>query len=753
MSDLIDAETVQTHRRICPFCEQNCATLVKVDHSTGQVLQVRGDKDDPLSQGFVCPKSVAVKDLHHDPDRLRGPMVKRNGKFEPIGWDEAYDLAAEKLREVQGRHGSDAVGFYAGTSIGHVQGIALYTPTLLTALQTTQIFSSSSVDCHPHFLVAAAMFGALSSLPVPDIDNCDYLVVIGANPYQSNGSFLTAPNVPGRLRAIQERGGKVVVIDPRRTETAKAADWHLPIEPSADAALLLAIVRTLFEEGQIKLRHIELYARNVERLKHLAKPFTPERVALATGIDATDIRRLAREISEADRACVYGRLGSSMQSFGSVTNWLINAINALTGNLDRVGGAMFANAVFDPVILSQRYADGSIPYGRYQSRVSQFPELAGQFPAGLMIEEMETPGEGQIKALISMGANPVISNANGGGRLSKALEELEFMLSFDIYINETTRHADLILPSPSQLSHSDFMLFYAMFAVHGYTKYAAPIFDLQPNERHDSEAICEIVARLSGITRQQADENTLRMVFDQLRAEGQPVLSKMSFEQLLQHLGSEEGEDRIFDMLLRAGQYGDNFGERPEGLTLAKLKEHGEAMDFGPLQPRIADMIHLPDGKIDFAPELLVADLARLEEWLDEDRSNQLRLVGRRQVRSCNTWMHNFPSLAKGPELCVLLINPHDANERGITDGMKVTLRSSQGQVRVPVRLSDEMRRGVISLPHGWGHDDPEVPGQPYAKSRPGANYNLLADEKLIDVPSGNINLNYIPVDIVVETA
>ena len=752
MPDLIDAEAVKTHRRICPFCEQNCATLVKVDHSTGQVLQVRGDKDDPLSKGFVCPKSVAVKDLHHDPDRLRGPMVKRNGKFEPIGWDEAYDLAAEKLREVKGKYGSDAVGFYAGTSIGHVQGIALYTPTLLTALQTTQIFSSSSVDCHPHFLVSTVMFGALSSLPVPDIDNCDYLVIIGANPYQSNGSFLTAPNVPRRLRAIQERSGKVVVIDPRRTETAKAADWYLAIEPSADAALLLAIINILFEEERVTLRHIENYARNIETLKQLAETFTPERVSSATGIAAVDIRRLAREISEANRACVYGRLGSSMQSFGSITNWLINAINALTGNLDRVGGAMFANAVFDPVILSQRYADGSVPYGRYYSRVSKFPELSGQFPAGLMIEEMETPGEGQIKALITMGANPVISSANGGGRLGKALEDLEFMISFDIYINETTCHADLILPSPSQLSHSDFMLFYAMFTVRGYTKYAAPIFDLQPNERHDSEVICEIVARLSGITRQQADENTLRMVFDQLRAEGQPVLGKMSFEQLLQHLGSEEGEERIFDMLLRSGQYGDHFGNRPEGLTLAKLKEHGQAMDFGPLRPRIADMLHLPDGKIDFAPELLVADVARLEEWLGEDRSNQLRLIGRRQVRSCNTWMHNFPSLAKGPELCVLLINPDDARERGISDGSKVTLKSNQGRVSVPARLSDEMRRGVVSLPHGWGHDDPKVPGQANAKARPGANSNLLADEKLIDVPSGNLNLNYIPVDVAIES-
>jgi len=748
MTKPTNSETVKTHRRICPFCEQNCATLVTVDHALGQVLDVRGDKEDPLSKGFVCPKAVAIKDLHHDPDRLRGPVVRRNGRFEPIGWDEAFDLAADRLQAIQRRHGRNAVGCYAGTSIGHVQSIALYSATLLMTLGSTQIFSSASVDCHPHFLVATAMFGALSSLPVPDIDRCDYLVVIGANPYQSNGSFLTAPNIPARMRALQARGGKIVVIDPRRTETAAAADWHLPIEPSGDAALLLAIVHVLFDEGRVNLRHIEPYARNIEHLQRLARPFTPDHVSAATGIDADDIRRLARALSDADRGCVYGRLGSSMQSFGSLTNWLINAVNALTGNLDRIGGAMFANPVFDPVILAQRHADGSIPFARYHSRVGGLPELAGQFPAGAMIDEIETPGDGQIKALITLGANPVLSSANGGGKLTRALEKLEFMLSFDIYINETTRHADLILPSPSQLSHADFMLFYAMFAVRGYTKFAAPVFDLQPDERLDNEVICEIVSRISGISRQQADENTLRMVFDQLRAQGQPVLSAMSFDQLLQQVGREEGVERIFDMLLRAGQYGDHFGERPEGLTLAKLKAHGAAMDFGPLKPRIAEMIHLPDGKIDFAPDMLVADLARLEAWLKEDRSDQLLLVGRRQVRSCNTWMHNFPSLAKGPNLCVLLINPEDARQHGIADGAQVVVRSAQGRINVPAKVTDEMRRGVVSLPHGWGHDDPEVPGQPYAKARAGMNYNLLADERRVDEPSGNLNLNYIPVEI-----
>lgn len=739
---------VKIHRRICPFCEQNCATLVKVDHSAGKVLDVRGDKDDPLSRGYICPKAYAVKDLHHDPDVLTGPVVKRNGKFVPVSWDEALDFAADRIRAIQAKYGKNGLGFFFGTTIAHVPGLALYTGPLLNVLQTQQIYSTSSIDCHPHFLAAASMFGGLASLPVPDIDRSDYFVLIGANPAQSNGSFMTAPNVVGRLREIRKRGGKVVVIDPRKTETAKLADWHLSIEPGGDAALLLAVTRTLFEEGLVDLRHLEGQARNLDELRAHAEPFTPERVSAATGIAASDIRKLARELAAAQSACLYGRIGSCMQQFGSVTNWLINAVNALTGNLDREGGAMFPGGTFQPVIMSETYSDGTIPYDRYRSRVSGFPELAGQFPAALMAEEMTVPGEGQIKALVTMGANPVLSSPNGGGRLTKALEELEFVMSFDVFINETTRHADVILPSPPHLSHSDFMIFFTFLTVRDYIKYAPAIFEKEPGQRHDSEIFCGLIARLTGTTPVEADEAALRMLYDQLRAQGNAVLNGISFEQLIQHVGNEPGEERMFDMLLRSGPYGDHFGDRPDGLTLEKLKRHGQGMDFGPMRPRIEEVLHFPDKSIDFAPPAIAQDVERVAQWLGQDRNTSLHLVGRRQVRSCNTWMHNFPSLAKGPELCVLLMHPDDAQERNIADGARVTIRSRTGKVDVPVKISDEMRRGVVSLPHGWGHDDEEVPGMSRAKARPGVNYNFLADETLLDRPSGIVNLNHIPVEV-----
>lgn len=741
------AADIRVHGRICPFCEQNCATEVTFDHTSGKVLSIRGDREDPLSQGFVCPKAVAVKDLHHAPDVLTGPMIRRNGKLEPASWDEALDHAAARLKEIQAAHGRDAVGLFFGTSIAHIPGFAFFTGPLLAALQTRQVYSTSSIDCHPHFLAAMAMFGGFTSFPVPDIDRTDYFVLIGANPLQSNGSFMTAPGVPRRLKAIQARGGKVVVIDPRRTETARAADWYLSIAPGGDAALLLAVVRTLFEEGLVDPGPLAARLDGLETLREMAREFPPERVGPAIGIAPADIVTLAREIAAAPRACLYGRIGSAMQRFGSLTNWLINAINILTGNLDRVGGAMFPQGVFEGVIMSDRYRDGQLPYGRWHSRVSQWPEMAGQFPAALMAEEMETPGEGQIRALVTMGANPALSSPNGGGRLSRAMEKLDFMLSFDIFVNETTRHADVILPSPPHLSHADFMVFFTFLTVRDYIKYAPPVFEAPPGALHDSEIICRLIGRLTGQSAAEADEDALRMLVEQLRGQGNPVVAPLTFEQIVQHLGSEPGEERMLDLLLRSGAYGDHFGERPDGLTLERLKAMPHGVDFGAMQPRIAEVLHLPGGRIDLVPQLITSDLPRLREWLDAGEGAGLVLMGRRQVRSCNTWLHNFPSLAKGPELCVLLMHPDDAADRGIADGERVRVRSRTGMVEVPVHLSDEMRRGNVSLPHGWGHTE-DVPGQVHAKARPGVNSNHLADHDLLDAPSGNVNLNAIPVEV-----
>ncbi|WP_324740517.1 molybdopterin-dependent oxidoreductase [Tsuneonella sp. CC-YZS046] len=743
----LSADT-EVHYRICPFCEQNCATEVTIDRASESVVTIRGDKADPLSKGYICPKAYALKDLHHDPEMLTGPLMKRNGRFEEVSWAEALDFTAARLAELQRKYGPNSIASYFGTGLTHVPGLALYAPLLLTTLGSNQVYSASSVDSHAHFMTTATMFGGLASMPIPDIDNSDYFVLIGANPLQSNGSFLTAPGVPRRLRDIQARQGKVVAIDPRRSETAQMADWHLSIRPGSDAVLLLAVAHVLFGEGLVDLRHIADHAKNLDELRAIAMRFTPETASAACDIPAEDIRRLARELAAAPRACIYGRIGSSMQQFGSITNWLIVAVNALTGNLDRPGGSMFPRGVFEAILFSERYRDGSIPYGRWHTRVSGLPELGTQLPCAAMMEEMDTPGEGQVQGLITLCGNPALSTPNGGGRLTRALEQLDFILSFDIFINETTRHADVILPSPKCLAHSDFMVVYPFFTVRDYIRWSAPVFEAPPGALHDCDIMCELVARLKGITAKEADELALRMLHGQLREQGNPVAGHISFEDALEALTEQGGQDRMFELLVRSGTYGDHFGERPDGLTLEKLKAMPHGVDFGPMQPRIAEVIHFPDGKIDFAPEAITRDLPRLEQWLAEGRPRGLHLLGRRHMRSFNTWMHNFPSLSKGPNPCTLLMNPRDAELRQIVDGQYVRIRSRTGAIDAPVELSDEIREGVVSLPHGWGHDDHEVPGQERAKARAGVNYNLLADESLLDVPSCNTNLNHIPVEV-----
>lgn len=748
MSQVVQSSQTEVHYRICPFCEQNCATEVTVDRATESVVTIRGDKADPLSRGYICPKAYALKDLHHDPEMLTGPVMKRNGRFEAVSWDEALDFTARRLAELRRDYGPNSIASYFGTGLTHVPGLALYAPLLLTTLGSNQVYSASSVDSHAHFMTTATMFGGLASMPIPDIDNSDYFVLIGANPLQSNGSFMTAPGVGRRLRDIQARGGKVVVIDPRRTETAKMADRHLSIRPGSDAVLLLAVVHVLFAEGLTNLRHIAACAKNVEELRVISMRFPPEVASPACGIAVDEIYRLARELAAAPRACVYGRIGSSMQQFGSLTNWLIVAVNALTGNLDRPGGSMFPRGVFEAILFSERYRDGAIPYGRWHTRVSGLPELGGQMPCAAMMEEMDTPGDGQVKALITLCGNPVLSTPNGSGRLTRALEGLEFIVSFDIFINETTRHADVILPSPKCLAHSDFMVVYPFFTVRDYIRWSAPVFDAPAGSLHDSEIMCELVARLNNISATEADEQALRMLHQQLCEQGNPVTRRISFEDARAHLVEPGGQDRMFEFLIRSGPYGDHFGENPDGLTIEKLKAMPHGVDFGPMEPRIAEVIHHPDGKIDFAPAQIVCDLLRLEEWLAGECSPGLHLLGRRHMRSFNTWMHNFPSLAKGPELCTLQMHPRDAWIRQIADGQKVRVRSRMGVVDVPVELTEEIREGIVSLPHGWGHDDMNVPGQKRAKARAGVNYNLLADETLLDVPSCNTNLNHIPVEV-----
>jgi anaerobic selenocysteine-containing dehydrogenase len=740
---------VRTHLRLCPFCEQNCGTVVKFDHKAKRIISIRGDKDDPFSKGYICAKAYAQKELSDDPDRLRTPMIKRNGVFEPATWPEALDFTADKIKGIQAKYGKSAIAFYFGNAISHIPGPTLYAASLLTALETTQIYSSASIDHFPQMLAAMEMFGGYAAFPIPDIDRTDYFVLVGTNPSQSNGSLMTAPGVQPRLDAIQARGGKVVFIDPRKSESASTADWHLPVRPGGDAALMFGVLHTLFAEGLTKLGKLQGQVKGLAELEQMAREFPPERVAASCGITAADIRKLAREFAAAKTACLYGRVGSTSQEFGSLANWLMWSINVVTGNLDREGGMMFPRGAFEAVLLSDRYQGDVAPYNRWQSRVRGAPEIAYQLPAAVMAEEMEVPGEGQVKAFITMCANPAVSAQNGGGRLSKAMEQLEFMLSFDIYINESSRHADVILPSPDHMEHSDFMVYFITYCVRDYVRYCPPVTDLAAGALQDSDIINGLVARILGITPDQAEERALNLLYEQLKAQGNPVCNSIDYAEIRKSLGDAPGQDRMLDLLLRSSRdYGDHFGARPDGLTLQRLKAQPHGVDLGPMQSRLAEAIYLPHKKVELMPQIITADIPNLRQWIDAGTTDGLTLIsGRRHVRSCNSWMHNLHVLVKGKDRCTLVMHPQDAQKRGITDKAMVEVRTLTGAVKVRAELSEDIRPGVVSLPHGWGHDEPGTRMQ-IAGEHAGVNANLLSGIELLDRPSGNAVFNGIPVEV-----
>jgi anaerobic selenocysteine-containing dehydrogenase len=727
--------------RTCPLCEATCG--LEITTSNGDVTAIRGDADDVFSHGFLCPKGVALKALHEDPDCLRTPMRRTaGGDFEPVGWDEAFAEIDERLTPILREHGRNAVGVYIGNPAAHHLAPVLYGRVFLKALGSRNIYSASTVDQYPKQFAAGLMFGTGFSVPVPDVDRTDHLMILGANPMASNGSLLTAPDMRGRLRAIRARGGKVVVIDPRRSRTAEEADEHHFIRPGTDAHLLIAIAHVLVEEGLADPGPVAEHCAGLDEVLALTEPFAPDVVAPVCGIEAGEIRRMARELATAPSAAVYGRIGTCTQEYGSLASWLIDVVNVLTGNLDRPGGAMFARAPAGASNTAGEPGRGrGIRFGRWQSRVRGMNEVFGELPAACLAEEIETPGEGQIRAMVTIAGNPTVSTPNSG-RLARAFASLDFMVSLDIYVNETTRHADLILPAPSPLQRSHFDLALYNFSAHNVANYSPPVFPLKDGTPDEWETLLRLTAIAAG-QGADADVDALdRMVakglLDRELSTPRSRLEGRDADELLEELSARRGPDRLLDLLLRAGPY---------ELTLADLEAAPHGIDLGALEPRIPEILRTPSGKIELAPEPLVADVTRLRESLSGRANGAVVLIGRRQLRSNNSWMHNLPKLVSGPERCTLHVHPDTAAAHGLSDAEMASVRSRAGEVEVVVEVTDAIMPGVVSIPHGWGHDT-DGAELSVAREHAGVNSNILADEELVEPLTGNAVLNGIPVEL-----
>lgn len=714
-----------THYRTCSLCEACCGLEIEVDGA--RVIAIRGDEADPLSQGHICPKALALQDLYEDTDRLRTPLKRSGDEWDPLDWDEAFDLVAHRLKLVQKAYGRDAVAVYQGNPTAHSLGLLTFGQAFLRRLGTRNLYSATSADQLPHMLSSLLMFGNQLMLPVPDIDRTQLMVMIGANPLASNGSIMTAPDIRRRIRELRDRGGRLIVVDPRRTETAALADQHLFIRPGTDALLLLAMINTVFEAKRADPGRLAAHLRGRDALRSVARRFPPERVADIVGIEAREIRALAVSMADASSAVCYARMGASTQEFGGLVSWLVNALNLVTGNFDRAGGAMFATPAVDVVSAASR-AGHSGSFARWRSRVRGLPEFGGELPVSALAEEIETPGTGQIHALIVSAGNPVLSIPNGP-RLERALPGLDFIVAIDFYLNETSRHADVILPPTSPLEHDHYDLALAAVTTRNFAKYSPALFERGPDQRHDWEIALELASRM-----ETGDRFWGRGAARALRVAGRRLNPR-----------------RILDLGLRVGPYGGRFGRG--GLTLRTVEERPHGIDLGPLRHRLPDYLDTIDKRIDLAPTPYLDDVERLQTRFfgggsaSADDERDLLLIGRRHLRSNNSWLHNSPRLVKGKPLCTLLIHPADADARGVGQGDTVEVASRVGSVRVAAHVTEDIMRGVVSLPHGWGHHRRGV-RLSVAREHAGVSANDLTDERLVDELSGTAAFNGVPVSV-----
>ena len=728
--------TIETHIRTCPLCEATCG--LEITLKDDEITRIRGDREDVFSKGFICPKGSTLKQLHADPDRVRTPLIKRNGQFVPATWDEAFEAVAEGFGKIWEAGDRNAIAVYLGNPTAHSMAGAMFAPPLIKAIKTNNLFSASTVDQMPKHVSSGFLFGGPNAIPVPDLDRTDYLLMLGANPLESNGSICTAPDFPGRLEAIRSRGGKVLTVDPRRTKTADASDEYLPIRPGTDALWLAALVTEINTAGLVDPGRLSPILDGLDETLQLLSPFTADSVAAHTRISPEDTRRIARELAEAPTAAVYGRIGTHTTEYGTLASWLVEVLNIVTGNLDSAGGAMFPEPAFGAPTTGRTPGGRGFSTGRWTSRVSEHPEVRGEFPVAALAEEIDTPGPGQVRGMLTSGGNPVRSCPNSE-RLDAAFAQLEFMVSIDIYINETTRHADVILPSPSALAKPHFDFAFYGLSVRNIANYSPPLHDADDATEPGMDEH-EIFARLTLIASglgAQADPEMMYSMMLQTVAERGGLNAEE--EQTAATAANYTGVEAILDLMLRTGPY--------EDLDLAALLAAPHGIDLGPLKPRLPEMLRTASGQIEMAHPSITADVPRLVLLLNSVPNDRLLLVGRRHLRSNNSWMHNISVLVKGKQRCTLQLNPVDASELGILDGQDASLQSETGQVVALVEITDEVAIGTVSLPHGWGHDAPGAVGS-VAAATPGVNSNLLTGDQFIDPLSGNARLNAIPVTV-----
>lgn len=727
-------------KRICSICEAGCGLDVEVDTSPGaqaRVVSIHANPDDEFSAGHVCAKGIALKQLDEDPQRLRQPLIREGGQLRPASWAQAYALIEQRLNQVRDQFGPQAVATYIGNPTAHNIGMSMGLGAFVRSVGSNQIYSAGSVDQLPKQLASELMFGNAMAIPVPDIAHTDCLLMLGANPVVSNGSLWMVPKIRDKLRALKARGGQLLVIDPRRTETARLADQHLFIKPGTDVYLLLGLVNGLLAQGREMPAHYDV--RGWQALKAQITQFNLSMVSTRTGIAVAAIEALVRTLDTAAAPAVYGRVGTTVQKHGTLVSFLIEVLNLLTGSLDHRGGAMFPEQAFAAPASSR----GGGSYSRYHSRVSGYPEVLGQMPVAALAEEIQTPGDGQVRALVCFAGNPVVSNPDSD-RLEQALADLDFLVCVDIYVNETSRLADVILPGTSVFEDSHYDSFLGAMGWRNVARYSPPLFTAtQPREWDIGLTLGYLVTRHEVPDARQLQAYEDEVVAGSVAAycnDQQSPLYGRDVQEILGAIGPPAGVERVLDLGIRAGKWGDHFGMR-EGLTLQTLIDKPNGVDLGEIRAgRLAEVVHTQDGSIDLAPEVIIA---ALHELANESTTTGLQLIGRRSVNTNNSWLHNLPALNKARNVCVLEIHPADAQALGIQSGDQVTVRSAVASISAPAQVTEAVAQGVVCLPHGFSDNADCLPEQ-----SKGANYNRLVAVSEIDGPSATAALNGVVVEV-----
>lgn len=719
------------HARTCPLCESMCGILATVDRE-GRVERVRPNPDDVWSLGHICPKGTVLGELHDDPDRLRRPVIRKGTSWREADWDEAIDHVKMLAAAVRSRHGDNSFATYLG-NVGGAKDATLtrYIGMFLGTAGISNVYSSGTVDQQPKNLTAYLMFGHEWAIPIPDVDHCDLLLVMGGNPAASKGSIFSHRDVMGAMRDLRQRGGKVFVIDPVRTGTARAADQWIGVRPGTDAALLLGVANVLFAHCKVRLRHLADHVAGLEDVRKIAERFPPERVADYCGVTPSVIHELADELARADRAAIYGRIGLCTQRFGTLASWMVDVLAVLTGNLDREGGSMWARPVSSLVDML-----GSLPPGTPaltgRTRVRGAPIVLGQTPAALLTEEIVTPGDGRICGLVTLGANPVLA-VPGSGPLADALASLECMISFDNYLNETTRHAHVVFPSPSMLQSSHYDIWSWAFSLTSGGHYSPPLLPHEESRPEPWRVLAAVAAAIGGDM--NPDLDAIDDAWFSRLAASQGVDPEMALA-----ASPKRGPERITDLGIRTGPWGDRFGQSPGGLTLESFRHESNGLIVGRAEPRAHLGFRTPSGKIELAPSYILSDIPRLEAALDAPVPD-LMMVSRRTLRSLNSWLHNVPSLVSGKPRCTLQMHPADASRHGLAEGDHAVVASVGGELEAPLEITADIRPGVVCMPHGWGHADPFATTQ-VARAHAGVNLNIITPADFFDEISGNSAVN-----------